>query len=273
MPELPEVETVKETLKQQIIGKWLARIEVLYDRLLRKDNSESFRKKLEGRQISDIGRYGKYLFFHFGEVTLIVHLRMEGKFFLKPDTEPINKHEHVVFHFTDRMTLRYHDVRKFGTMEIVPRGAEMQAAGLSALGKEPFSTDFTDAYIYDKIYKSARPIKSLLLDQEIIAGLGNIYVDEVLFMSGLSPMRPGKSLTIDEARLIAENSRAVLAKAIALGGTTIRSYVSSLGVSGRFQNELHVHTLAGKPCGKCQTPIRKIKVGGRGTYYCPVCQK
>ena len=273
MPELPEVETVKETLKQQIVGKTIADVTVIYGKLIKNQDAESFKQALIGKTLRNIGRYGKYLFFHFAGVVLIVHLRMEGKFFLKPFSEPYQKHEHIIFSFTDQSTLRYHDVRKFGTMEIVPEGTEMEVEGIKKLGKEPFGSDFTDSYIYDKIYKSTRPIKSLLLDQEIVAGLGNIYVDEVLFLSGLDPRRPGKDVSRIEAGMIAKNCRKVLEKAINLGGTTIRSYTSSLGVSGRFQNELNVHTRKGLPCLKCGNSIEKTRVGGRGTYYCPSCQK
>jgi formamidopyrimidine-DNA glycosylase len=273
MPELPEVETVKETLRRQVLNKEISAIDIRYDKLLRNLDASSFKKKLLGKRFRDIGRYGKYLFFYLEDVVLIVHLRMEGKFFLKQDTEPIVKHEHVVFFFNDHSTLRYHDVRKFGTMEIVALGEEMNSQGVSKLGKEPFDSDFTESYIYDKIYKSARPIKSLLLDQEIIAGLGNIYVDEVLFLSGIDPRRQGKEVTLTEAGRLAVNAKMVLEKAISLGGTTIRSYTSSLGVTGRFQNELNVHMRKGETCYKCQTVIEKTRVGGRGTYFCPSCQK
>lgn len=273
MPELPEVETVKETLKRQIIGKTVADVDIVYGKLIRNQDPNRFKAALIGKTLQKIERYGKYLFFGFDDIVLTVHLRMEGKFFLKPQDEPIAKHEHIIFYFTDRSTLRYHDVRKFGTMETMPAGSERLSARIAKLGKEPFDSDFTDSYLYDKIYKSTRPIKSLLLDQEIVAGLGNIYVDEVLYLSGIDPRRMGKDVTMVETGILANNCRAVLKKAIILGGTTIRSYTSSLGITGRFQNELSVHTKNGLPCHKCGSLIEKIKVGGRGTYYCPLCQK
>ncbi|MBU1144820.1 MAG: DNA-formamidopyrimidine glycosylase [Firmicutes bacterium] len=272
MPELPEVETIKETLKLQILNKTIHNIFVFYDKIITNSSEEEFKKKLIGETLIDIKRYGKYLFFIFNHITLVSHLRMEGKYFLKPKTDPFEKHEHIIFEFTDGLTLRYHDVRKFGTMELKAIGEELSAKGVSTLGIEPFELEFTSEYLKNKIHNSSRPIKSLLLDQTIVCGLGNIYVDEVLFLSKIHPKTQGKNLNdFDISQLIVQTP-IVLNKAILLGGTTIRSYVSSLGVSGRFQNELNVHTLKGKSCKVCSQEIVKIKVGGRGTYFCPTCQ-
>jgi len=273
MPELPEVETVKETLKTVILGKTIESIDVFYDKIIHGSSLPEFKSRLEGQTLRDIGRFGKYLLFKFDEVTLISHLRMEGKYFIKTRSEPVEKHEHIIFHFTDRTTLTYHDTRKFGTMELSEPGQEFASKGLLSMGPEPFDPGFTDIYLKAKAKQSIRPVKSFLLDQTVVSGLGNIYVDEVLFRAKLHPETMVKDLTDIDHTAIIEASRAVLSRAVELGGTTIRSYLSSLGVTGRFQNELHVHLRDKEPCDICGTPIIKIKVGGRGTYVCPTCQK
>ncbi|MBN2504778.1 MAG: DNA-formamidopyrimidine glycosylase [Bacilli bacterium] len=273
MPELPEVETIKETLKLRILGEKIKDVEVFYSPIIKESSPEDFISTLKHQTLNDIKRKGKYMLFCFESNILVIHLRMEGKFFVKPEEMQKEKHEHVIFHFESGLTLRYHDVRKFGTMQIVGLHDELAARGIDKLGLEPFDPLFTLEYLKSRIHKAKRPIKSLLLDQTIVAGLGNIYVDEVLFLSKVHPNRHGSTLNDHEIMSIVINCKSVLKKAIGLGGTTIRSYLSSLGVSGRFQNELNVHTLVGKPCHVCNTPIEKIRVGGRGTYYCPNCQK
>lgn len=273
MPELPEVETIRATLKQAIVGKTIARVDVYYDKIIHGISSKDFQIKLVRQTIRNLDRYGKYLFFILDDYTLISHLRMEGKFFLKSDTDPIDKHEHIVFVFTDHTSMRYHDTRKFGTMELVPAGDERKSKSIISLGLEPFNEGFTIAYLQAKIKKSCRPIKSILLDQTIVCGLGNIYVNEILWRCQINPEMKACHLTNADWGCLIDASRLVLKQAIAAGGTTVRTYYSSLGVAGRFQNELKVHGKEGKPCAVCQTLITKIKVGGRGTFYCPTCQK
>ncbi len=151
-------------------------------------------------------------------------------------------------------------------------GAEFRHPSILAMGPEPMDPHFDGAYLQTKIGKAKRPIKSALLDQSVVTGLGNIYVDEVLFLARLHPETLAMNLMISDFQNIANASRIVIEAAVALGGTTIRTYLSSLGVSGRFQTELNVHMQKGEPCPVCQTTIQKTKVGGRGTYYCPVCQ-
>jgi len=202
---------------------------------------------------------------------MIIHLRMEGKFFIKQKGEPIQKHEHIVFKFESGRELRYHDVRKFGTIHLLPLNTYEHEKPLSNVADEPKDLDIS--LFHQKLMKKNITIKQALLDQTLIAGLGNIYVDETLFKSGIHPNRKTNQLNQEEVELIIKSAHDVLTKAVELGGTTIRSYTSSLGVTGRFQNELHVHMKKGEPCPICHTPIIKIKVGGRGTYVCPECQK
>ncbi len=274
MPELPEVETVKATLEKQILGKTIKNVQVFYDKMLEDITKEDFIKTLVGEKITSFFRYGKYLVIIFEHVSLISHLRMEGKYFIKKEQDEVSKHEHIIFNFIDEVSLRYHDTRKFGIMAIVNStsiGDIMKYRGIAKLGEE---ANISENYelLYKKIKNKNLPIKTLLLDQENLAGLGNIYVDEVCFKSGIHPLTPGSTITLEQTKIILENSRETLKEAIKCGGTTIRSYTSSLGVTGRFQINLNVHTKEGMPCPTCKETIKKIRVGGRGTYYCPKCQ-
>lgn len=273
MPELPEVETVRKTLSTLILNKEIRDIDIFYNKIIRNIGPDQFKQKLIGKTIDSIDRRGKYLIFNIGDLSLISHLRMEGKYFIKNADDPKEKHEHIIFYFTDGETLRYHDTRKFGTMDLVAKSSVFKNSPVTKLGPEPFDKEMTVEYLYLKLSKKRIAIKSALLDQTIMSGLGNIYVDEVLFLSKLHPEISSNTITKNQSKLIIENSIKVLNKAIELGGTTIRSYTSSLGVTGRFQNELNVHTKAGEPCLICQSTINKIRVNGRGTYYCPKCQK
>jgi len=273
LPELPEVETVKETLKNLIINKTIRDIDVFYDGIIKDISVEEFKKYLIDKTFTNIKRQGKYLIFILDDIALISHLRMEGKYFIKSTLEDRSKHEHIIFYFTDGSTLRYHDTRKFGTMDIRNIEDIYDTAPINKLGPEPFDKKLTVSYLSAKLKNKSIPIKSALLDQTIITGLGNIYVDEVLYRCKLNPITKSNTLKKADLSNIIKYSSIVLDKAIKLGGTTIRSYTSSLGVTGRFQNELNVHTLENEPCKVCQTPIVKTKVNGRGTYFCPKCQK
>lgn len=272
MPELPEVETVKNGLKPLIIGKTISDVAVYYGRIIKNVSPEEFRNRLIGQTFTDIRRKGKYLQLYLTDSVLISHLRMEGKYRLRRQ-EPPEKHEHIVFSFSDGTTLRYHDTRKFGTMYLYPLQDDdklLKLPPLCTVGPDPFD-EINPECLYEKIHKIKRPIKSVLLDQTIISGLGNIYANEVCFLSRLHPLTPAELLTPKQVNDLLENARIILSKAIAFGGTTIRSFQSSHEISGKFQNELMVH---GKTnCPNCQGKIIKIYVGGRGTYLCENCQK
>lgn len=276
MPELPEVETVKETLKTKIIGEKIVAVDVFYESMIDETTRCYFKELLIGESITDILRYGKYLFFIFNNVSIISHLRMEGKYFIKDINEQRNVHEHIVFTFESGRTLRYHDTRKFGTMKLVKTTnliEIMSEPELKKLGPEANSLSIDVVDFYNRITRMRVKLKTALLDQTLLAGLGNIYVDEVCYLANLHPEYPTNCLTLFDCKTILEKSRYVLEGAIKAGGTTIRSYTSSLGVTGRFQLKLHVHTKIGCPCEKCSLPIKKIVVGGRGTYLCDNCQK
>ena len=276
MPELPEVETVRRTLINQILNKKITSVNVIYDRMLENTHKENFIHTLTGKTFKDIKRYGKYLIFIFEDCSVISHLRMEGKFFIKGLNEEISKHEHIVFTLDNEISFRYHDTRKFGKMALLNTtnlNEIMKYEPLHKLAKEANDESYSSIELYEKIKDKNIPIKAALLDQTIICGLGNIYVDEVCYLSNLHPEMPCNYLTLYDSKTILDNAKYVLEGAIKAGGTTIRSYTSSLGVTGRFQLKLHVHTKVGCACEKCSLPIKKIVVGGRGTYLCDNCQK
>lgn len=269
MPELPEVETVKKVLKKDLINLKINEVIINYPDMIKTD-VELFKKNLIGEEFIDIKRYGKWLVFETTNYFLVSHLRMEGKYFYTDIVKP-EKHEHVIFILSNNKMLRYKDVRKFGVMYLVNKDKLFIDTPLNKLGLEPFSSDLTVSYLKDKFKLKKLPIKTVLLDQEIMAGLGNIYVDEVLFKSGVSPFKKANLLSEIELEKIIESSRIILTDAINQGGTTIRSYTSSLGVTGTYQDKLLVHTK--KTCSICNSKIEVKKIGGRSTYYCSYCQK
>lgn len=274
MPELPEVETVKNTLQQLVIGKTIDSVIVKWANMVKQpDDVEQFTFLLKGQTIEDIKRRGKFLKFELTDYVLVSHLRMEGKYGVFSTEEPVENHTHVIFLFSDGMELRYKDVRKFGTFHLFVKGEEEKALPLSQLGPEPFSEEFTFDYFKQMLQKTERSIKVALLDQKIVTGLGNIYVDEALFRSGIHPTRKANSLKQKESKQLHKEIILTLQEAVEKGGSTVRSYVNSQGQIGMFQLELMVYARKGEPCKKCGQEIEKMVVGQRGTHYCRNCQK
>lgn len=272
MPEIAEVETVRNTLKKRILNKPIKSVNVRYPKMI-ESNLEEFKKILVGRSFLDIKRRGKWLIFDLGDYYLLSHLRMEGKYFIKNHEEELNKHEHVIITFTDDTDLRYHDTRKFGRMNLIKKEDLEVAEEIAKQGLEPGDKNLTAKYLVDKFKKKRLPIKTVLLDQTIISGLGNIYANEVLFAAGIDPLKKACDVSLEEASRIVTESNRIIKAAIKMGGTTIKSYTSSLGVTGRFQQYLCVHKREGMPCLKCGTTILNMKVNGRSTYFCPKCQE
>ncbi|OLN22661.1 DNA-formamidopyrimidine glycosylase [Domibacillus antri] len=273
MPELPEVETVRRTLMDLAAGKTVAKTDVRWPKIIKHpEEPAQFQDALAGETIREISRRGKFLIFHLDHYALVSHLRMEGKFSVNEQAEPEAPHTHVVFTFTDGTQLRYRDVRKFGTMHLFKKGTESGLAPLIGLGPEPFDETFTADYLYGRLQRTSRQVKTALLDQIIVTGLGNIYVDEVLFRARVHPHRIASSITIEEAERIHRFTKNVLAEAIERGGSTIRSYVNSQGQIGTFQEVLNVYGRAGEACVECGAEIVKTKTGGRGTHICLHCQ-
>lgn len=259
MPELPEVRTVVKFLKAYE-NKTITDVEIIYPLM---DNiTKSF---LIGKEIKNVSAKGKYIIFTLNEGYLISHLRMEGKYLSHKE---ITKHDHIIFHFGNEI-LKYNDVRKFGTFDYIKEDP-FNNPPLNKLGEEPFDAKLED--VYQKIHSSSKNIKTLLLDQTIMSGIGNIYANEILFYSKISPFRKGSELTKKEIKEIIKQSIIVLDEAIKLGGTTIKSF-SVEGKVGYFTQNLLVHDQAGKPCKVCGEIIKKEKLQGRMVYYCEKCQK
>lgn len=273
MPELPEVETVVRGLRAKVVGRIIKKVNIYYENIIEYPDVCSFQKKIKNQKINEINRYGKWIIFVLDDYYLLSHLRMEGKYFLKSKGATLEKHEHVSFVLDNDRELRYMDVRKFGKMQLIEKENINKIGPFLEMGLEPWDKKLNGVYLKEKFLRKKLPIKSCLLDQRIIVGIGNIYADEILFLSKINPLKEANSLSLKELERIIDNTKLVLEKAIEKGGTTIRSYTSLNGIHGLFQQELYVHSKDGQKCLICGSDILKIKVGGRGTYYCPKCQK
>ncbi len=276
MPELPEVENTRRGLEQVVIGKTIQAIDVFWKNLIVfEDSIEEWVLRLIGQTIHAVRRRGKYLIFELDQDILVSHLRMEGKYFYFPEETSIEekeKHTHLIYHFTDGSELHYHDVRKFGRFELIEREQEDDFFQQKKIGPEPTPEALDLSQFRDALKQSKRAIKTYLLSQVPVAGLGNIYVDEVLWMSRIHPEVNADSLTDKQMHTLHQATIDIMKRATALGGSTIRTYRNTLGEQGQYQNELQVYGKQGQPCPRCETLIEKIKVHGRGTHYCPHCQ-
>lgn len=270
MPELPEVETVRRVLLNNLTNLKINDVIVRYDNIIDQDKYE-FIKNVKNKTIIDILRRGKFLIFKLDKGYIISHLRMEGKYFYVENNSLDNKHIHVIFKLSNNYDLLYQDVRKFGRMlyieDDIYNKLPLSKVGIDLILDKQIDYD----QIYAKIINKALLIKETLLDQSIIAGLGNIYVDEVLFASKIRPDTLSKDITMDQLKSIINESKRIFDLAIEKKGTTIRSYTSSLNVKGNYQDFLMVHTK--EYCKICNSKIEKIKIGGRTTYFCKNCQK
>jgi len=279
LPELPEVETIRRILDERFRGARLVSLEVRCLHLLRRPEApEDFASALVGRTLRGVDRRGKYLLFRWtdeargDELVLVSHLRMEGRYREASPEDPWGKHTHLAFFFADGRILAYDDVRKFGTFDLLKADELSSFAPLRKLGPEPFAPEFTPRVLAERLARAGRrPLKSALLAQDVVAGLGNIYADEALFRARLHPLRSAGSLSWEEVDRLWSAIREVLADGLASGGASVRSY-HALEEAGKFQLHLSVYGREGLPCPVCGTPIHKLRVGGRGTHVCPVCQ-
>lgn len=269
MPELPEVETVCRTLEDRLGCVKIVDVRVLWRNIIQQEMDEF--EKIKGQTMIDYKRYGKYLIIECETKTLICHLRMEGKFYILDSEQPYDQHVHVIFKLENGQYLQYHDTRKFGKMMVVDKQKNMKYACLEKLGQDAIDENIDALALYKKWHLKKIHLKKMLLDQSFLAGIGNIYADEICFSCGLHPQSIVYDLSKKDFEAIVFHTRRILNGAIQSGGTTIRSYTSSLGVSGLFQLKLKVH--AQKECQRCHSPIIKIMSDGRGTYICPNCQK
>ncbi|HHZ19028.1 MAG TPA: DNA-formamidopyrimidine glycosylase [Firmicutes bacterium] len=271
MPELPEVETIRRSLTPLITGKRIEDVSVYLPKAIRGRTPEELRQELMGKIIAAVDRRGKYLLLCLKEGgTLVFHLRMTGRVIFRATAEePLAKHTTLVLDFAGGAQLRFEDPRKFGTVDLLSDHAHH---AMDLLGPEPLGGKWT----LDDLIKAGKTrktcIKAVLLDQAVVAGLGNIYTDESLFRAGIYPGRPASSLSQEEWQRLYGIIQEVLAEGIEYRGTTHRDYVDGLGNAGGFQERLRVYGRSGLPCVNCGTPIRRKKLAGRGTHYCPKCQ-
>lgn len=271
MPELPEVETVKRVLLPIVKERTITKIDVLRKSVVNNKESD-FISYYTNEKFLDITRIGKFLIFHLtNNKVLISHLRMEGKYIELSETEENTKYARVVFHLDNNHKLCYDDSRSFGRMIINDEANYLKEKEIAKLGPEPF--DVSDVtFLINKTKKINLPIKTALLSQELITGLGNIYVDEVLFASKIHPLTPTKLIKKEEWEKIIKESKRILNEAIIAGGSTIRSYHPGKDIDGNFQTSLVAYGRNGQKCVVCHTNMRFIKVNGRGTTFCPHCQ-
>lgn len=274
MPELPEVETVLRTLQKQMGNPTICHVNVLYEKMIETSDASTFINELTNECIIDYHRIGKYLIFECKEHYFIVHMRMEGKFYIQDPKEAYDKHTHILIDLDDGRQLRYHDTRKFGKMYLYDKGKDYhQLDCFKNVGFDAFDENLTWQMLYQTSRKKTITLKQFLLDQKIMAGVGNIYADEICYACQLHPCTRVNHLSKKDCENILNETRRILSGAIKAGGTTIRSYTSSLKVDGRFQLQLKVHERKDETCYRCGSVIEKIKVAGRGTSFCKTCQK
>mgnify|MGYP001174231251 CR=1 FL=1 len=273
MPELPEVETVRRSLEPKLVGRTILSLQIHYGGIIKKPEPSELAESIKGQRIERLDRRGKYLLFELSdEKTLVVHLRMTGRLTVEEAGSPLAKHTHLVFSLDNGRELRFNDVRKFGMVYLLP-GDDYQAVEvLYTLGPEPLSGEFTAAELLQRLQRKKIKLKTFLLDQKEIAGLGNIYADEAMFRAGLHPERITNGISEAEASRLHQAIQKVLQEGIEYRGTTFRDYVDGNGAKGRFQERLKVYGRAGKEC-ECGAILQKKTVAGRTTVYCPHCQK
>lgn len=270
MPELPEVETFRRVLTQgfngvpSLLDKVVETADILWEGVLVTPSVDDFAPRLTGQRVNDLGRRGKHLLIHFTRDTLILHPRMSGEMVVEPREEPLRKHYRLVIHFQDGFRFAFNNIRKFGRAWLV----EDPDSILSHLGPEPLADSFTPQDLYHLLQNHHRQMKYLLLDQHIIAGLGNIYTDEALYAAKIHPQTKSDSLSFNQAQTLWQCIRSVLQEGIENQGTSIDWVYQG----GDFQKYLNVYQKEGEPCRRCATPIKKTTIAQRGTRFCPTCQ-
>lgn len=276
MPELPEVETVRRTLEASIVGKRITKVQVFLPKLVLPLGVDEFTAKVAGSSILRLDRRGKYLLVELSSsFTLIISLRMTGRLVFVPSGQEVvrDKHTHLIIEFDDGSSLYFNDVRKFGTMHCVPGNCVEACPEIAKLGPEPIGGDFSEDWLKDRLKKTSRKLKQVLLDQTFIAGIGNIYADEILFHAGIHPELPANKLSDEQVHNLYLSVVNVLSEAILQRGTTFRDYVDGQGNSGNYQSFLKVYGRKGKKCYNCGQEIQTVRLGGRTSSFCPECQR
>ncbi len=265
MPELPEVENVGRALRENLRGRRLTGLQVRFAGVLGQ-SPRVVRRALVGKSLREVHRHGKYLLLDFGAAYLMIHLRMTGQIFILDDYRP-DKHVHLIFDF-DGLPVHYRDIRKFGRLTLVDEGRHPRA--IAHVGPDMLEVRFADWH--QRIARRRAPIKALLLDQGVAAGLGNIYVDEALFRAGIHPLSPGNSLPRSDLKRLLRCAKAVLRQAIGHGGTTYLNFTNFHGRPGNFRRKLRVYGRAGEACVTCGEVIERLRIAGRSSCFCPACQ-
>jgi formamidopyrimidine-DNA glycosylase len=270
MPELPEIETIRLSLLPRLVGRTIRRVTVR-ERRLRRPIAPDFERRLRLRRITDIVRRGKYLLFALDtDQWLVVHLGMSGSLEVKPTAEGVAPHDHVGLYLDGEQMLVFNDPRRFGLMHI---GGAADAAALTGSGPDPIGEEWTGDRLRALVRHRNRPIKNILMDQTLIAGIGNIYANEILHRAQVRPRRRGHSLRRRELEALTRAMRAVLTEAVRLGGSSISDFRDGDGKLGYFQMHHRVYDRGGEPCHACGTVIRRVVIGGRSSFYCPRCQR
>ena len=273
MPELPEVETVCRGLRPHLVGQTVDQVQIFEPRL-RVRVDEAALVQLAGKNILEIRRAAKYILISLSEdLVWIFHLGMSGKLICVAGDAPRRKHDHIIVHLRNRGQLRYHDPRRFGLTLVARRETLHELPQLRLLGIDPFDPDLTGEYLFRHTRTSDRRIRDLLLDQRIIAGLGNIYANEILARVGIKPLARASRLTRRQVHAIAQALPNVLQQAIRWCGTSFSDYRDADDQRGEFQSHLRVYDREGKKCRGCSSMIKRVAIGNRSAFYCPSCQR
>ena len=272
MPEMPEVETIKRDLEKKVKGKKIERVIIKNEKSVKLPSCTEFIRWMESKVFTRVERRGKFLLLGLdSEDSLIIHLKLTGRLIYSKKGEELD-YTRVVFVFQDHTQLSFTDIRGFGGLWLIPDREFQRIPSLDNLGPEPLAEDFTVAKFKELLKGKRGKIKSLLMDQAFMAGIGNIYSQEALFLSQIHPERSPSSLTNEEIEKLYKNLRQILKEAISYRGSSVDAYVDLEGKKGNFESQLKVYGRGGKPCFKCGTTLKRIEVSGRGTYFCPNCQ-
>ncbi len=270
MPELPEVETTRRGLAPHITGARITTL-IVRDRRLRWPVDKRLPELLKGQRLDAIGRRGKYLIFEFEAAALLIHLGMSGHLRLDKPSAPPRRHDHLDFNFDNARMMRFHDPRRFGSVLFL-REQPLEHPLLQSLGPEPLGNSFTGADLHSRSRNRRLAVKPFIMDAHIVAGVGNIYASEALFLAGIHPRRAAGRISLDRYQRLATGIREVLAAAIEKGGTTLRDFVNGTGEPGYFAQHLNVYGREGESCKRCAGIIKQQVIGQRASYYCPRCQ-
>jgi formamidopyrimidine-DNA glycosylase len=266
MPELPEVETIKNELLPYVLGRTIQSVDISWDKMVKYPPLQEFIDRIVGREVVGLARRGKYLFFHLsGGVVLVMHMKMTGSLLVNPSDARFTR---AVLHLDRGIDVHFWDPRKFGKMWLEKDSSDV----IKELGPEPLDAGFTPEVLASILRGRKAPVKAVILDQSRIAGIGNMYADEALFMAKIHPLKPAGELTRAEIKRLHAAIRSVLLKALNLKGASVRNYIRPDGTLGTAHDEFNVAHGTGKNCPVCGTPIQRLVVRGRGTYICPRCQ-